>query len=221
LILQGTLDGFALPDVLRFLASTAKTGCLHVDGDRGRGQVWLDDGMFAAAATTRLAPETSPLHEMVFELLRFQQGSFSFSPDDPPPGTDGYCADLEAILEQARHLLDEWHMLETVVPSLNHRVTPVAELACRQVTFDAPLWSTFAATAGGCSVAELARSLDVGELDITRRVHDLVELGVAVIEPPTSAPASAAGGRRDTGRQSALPASAPAANRPNRALPLD
>jgi len=204
-ILQGTLDGFALPDVLRFLASSAKTGCLHVDGDRGRGQVWLDDGMFAAAATTRLSAGTSPLHEMVFELLRFQQGSFSFTPDDPPPGTDGYCADLEVVLEQARHLLDEWHMLETVVPSLDHRITPVAELACRQVTFDAQLWSTFAATAGGCTVAELAHTLEVGELDITRRAHDLVELGVAVIEPPTTAPsgtsaASAASGtRRDAG----------------------
>src|SRR3954452_4303257 len=42
--LQGTLDTFALPDVLRLLASTKKTGRLHLTGNRGDGSVWVDTG---------------------------------------------------------------------------------------------------------------------------------------------------------------------------------
>ena len=42
--LQGSLDTFALPDVLRLLAATAKTGRLRIEGDGGRGNVWLRDG---------------------------------------------------------------------------------------------------------------------------------------------------------------------------------
>src|SRR5262245_32794776 len=42
--LQGTLDTFELPDVLRLLASTKKSGRLHLQSDRGTGDVWLDEG---------------------------------------------------------------------------------------------------------------------------------------------------------------------------------
>ncbi|MGH2685947.1 MAG: DUF4388 domain-containing protein, partial [Actinomycetota bacterium] len=49
--LQGTLDTFALPDVLRLLASTAKSGCLRVRGSRGEGEIWFESGAVVAAAT--------------------------------------------------------------------------------------------------------------------------------------------------------------------------
>ena len=47
--LQGTLDTFALPDVLRLLASTRKTGRLRITADRGSGSIWLDGGSVVAA----------------------------------------------------------------------------------------------------------------------------------------------------------------------------
>ena len=40
--LQGTLETFALPDVLRLLASTHKTGRLRLTGAAGSGSLWLD-----------------------------------------------------------------------------------------------------------------------------------------------------------------------------------
>ena len=181
--LQGSFDAFTLTDVLRFLAATAKTGCLHVDGDRGRGQVWLDHGILAGAATTRRGDDTSPLHEILFELLRYQHGSFTFSSDDISPSATTR-ADVDATLDLASCLLDEWRRLEAVVPSPDHRVAPARELPCAQVTIGAPLWRALVAMAAGCSVAELAQALDIGELDVTRRVHDLVDLGLVTIDPP-------------------------------------
>lgn len=211
--LQGTLDTFSLPDVLRLLATTGKTGCLHVDGDRGRGSVWLDAGALVGATAERVLG-TASIDEVVFEIMRFSRGSFNFAADEQAPTDGQQPKDVEATLRRATQLLDEWRTLEAVVPSLSHRVSLAPELTVDQVTIDAPRWQALVAMASGRSVAELAESLDLGELDATRTVSDLVELGVAVVEPPGAARAPAPSARRsatesrgrstDTGRRSSV-----------------
>jgi hypothetical protein len=48
--LEGTLDLFALPDVLRLLGGTGTTGVLQLDDGGRAGQVWLDGGRITWAA---------------------------------------------------------------------------------------------------------------------------------------------------------------------------
>ncbi|MGH9214366.1 MAG: DUF4388 domain-containing protein [Acidimicrobiales bacterium] len=193
--LQGTLDTFSLPDVLRLLATTGKTGCLHVDGDRGRGSVWLDDGAVVAATAER-ALGTATIDEVIFEIMRFSRGSFNFAADERAPQESQQSKDVEKTLRRAGQLLDEWRDLEAVVPTLSHRVALAPELTVDQVTIDAPRWQALVAIAAGRSVGELAQSLDLGELAVSRTVSDLVELGVAIIQPPGAARAPSSGGRR-------------------------
>lgn len=184
--LQGTLDTFSLPDVLRLLATTGKSGCLHLEGDRGRGSVWLDDGAVVAATAER-ALDDSSTDEVIFEMLRYGRGSFNFAADEPAPDENQQPRDVESTLRRATQLLDEWSGLESVVPSLSHRVALAPELTVDQVTIDAPRWTALVAIASGRSVGELAESLSLGELGVSRTVSDLVELGVAVVEPPGAA----------------------------------
>ena len=194
--LQGTLDTFSLPDVLRLLATTGKTGCLHVDGDRGRGRVWIDDGAVVAATADRALGEPS-IDEVVFEMLRFGRGSFSFAADEPAPH-EAEPTEIEGTLRRATQLLEEWRELEAIVPSLSHRVAMAPELTVEQVTVDADRWKALVAIASGRSVGELAENMGVGELGITRTVSDLVELGVAVIEAPQpSRSSNGSSGRRN------------------------
>jgi hypothetical protein len=183
LALQGNLGAFALPDVLRLLATTRKTGCLYVEGDRGRGSVWLDEGGVAAATAGR-ALNAVPVDESLFELLRHRRGSFRFALDEAPPLETVQVLDLESTLLRALQLLDEWRELEAVVPSLSHRVELVPELSVGQVTVDARRWSTLAAIADGTSVGKLAESLGMGEIDVSRAVRDLVDMGVVRVGPP-------------------------------------
>jgi hypothetical protein len=194
--LQGTLDTFSLPDVLRLLATTGKTGCLHLDGDRGRGRVWLDEGTLVAAAADR-ASDDAPIDEVIFEMLRFDRGSFSFAVDERSPSGEAP-ADLEAILRRAGQLLDEWRELEAVVPSLNHKVAMAPELTVEQVTIDAERWQALVAIAAGRPVGELGEALGQGELGITRTVSDLVELGIAVVQPPEATRSSSSSRRNVT-----------------------
>lgn len=196
--LQGTLDTFSLPDVLRLLATTGKTGCLHVDGDRGRGSVWLEEGAVVAATADRALGEAT-IDEVIFEIMRFSRGSFNFAVDEQPAHDRQQPKDVETVLRTAGKLLDEWRELEAVVPSLAHRVALAPELTVDQVTIDAPRWQALVAIAGGHSIGELAQALDLGELAVSRTVSDLVELGVAVVEPPSVARTPSSSGRRSTG----------------------
>lgn len=55
-MLEGTLATFTLPDVLRLLALTDKTGCLRLQAEGSHGRIWVEDGgiVHAVGRTGRL-----------------------------------------------------------------------------------------------------------------------------------------------------------------------
>lgn len=184
--LQGTLDTFSLPDVLRLLATTSKTGRLRIEGDRGRGSVWLADGRVVDAAADR-SMDGTPVDEVVFELLRFGSGSFAFDGDDLAADAKDP-EDVDGLLRRANSLLSEWSELENVVPSLEHEVKLAHDLSVDEVTIDADRWKSLVAVASGRTVGELASMLSLTELGVSRAVRDLVDLGVAEVDVPGTAP---------------------------------
>jgi Domain of unknown function (DUF4388) len=186
LALQGTLDTFSLPDVLRLLATTSKTGRLRIDGDRGQGSVWLHAGAVVDAAADR-AVDGTPTEEVVFELLRFESGSFAFDADDRAVDSASPQA-VEDLLHRASSLLREWSELEAVVPSLAHQVSLASDLSSDEVRIDADRWRSVVAVASGRTVGELATTLGLTELGVSRVVRDLVELGVADVGAPDAIP---------------------------------
>jgi hypothetical protein len=211
--LKGTLDAFGVEDVLRMLAGSAKTGCLRVEGDGGRATVWLHDGAVTSAATDRVSG--SPLDEVLCDLLRYQEGSFAFEPDDDAPDSngdgngrrgrsgrsgrdrrDGH-EPVPELLVRAGTLLAERRQLEAVVPSFDHRVGLTARLADGDhVTIRAEQWAVLVAVGAGCTVGELATTLGLGELAALRTVHDLVTAGLTTVHPAT--PRASRNGRADT-----------------------
>jgi hypothetical protein len=112
--LQGTLDTFSVPDVLRLLASTRKQGRLLLSGTRGEGSVWLDDGR-VVDVTVPAAPEVG-MADALFEILRAADGAFAFeaglaAPDDSAEGQD-----VEALLSEVEERVAEWQQLEAWSP---------------------------------------------------------------------------------------------------------
>jgi hypothetical protein len=188
--LQGTLETFALPDVLRLLASTHKTGRLRLTGSAGSGSLWLTDGAIVASEASRAPLAHSP-SDVLFELLRFKEGDFVFD-DDATSAEAGDPADVEDALGSAEALLEEWKSIEAVVPSLDGWVTLQPELAGDEVTLDAERWRQVVAVASGATVAQLGERLGLAELPASRTVKDLVELGLVEIgEAPAEAPSYA------------------------------
>jgi len=188
--LQGTIETFALPDVMRLLASTKKTGCLRLNGTRGNGSVWVEGGTIVASDASGAQHAESPV-DVFFELLRFKEGDFVFDAD-VTADAKGVSAEIEATLDAAERMLDEWKAIEAVVPSLDAWVELAPELGSEEITLDRPRWRLLVAVAAGTSVRDLGDELAVGELAISRQVKELVEAGlVSIGEAPVGVASSA------------------------------
>ena len=185
--LQGTLDTFALPDVLRLLATTRKSGRLLVQGDTGTGSLYLDGGSIVAGETT-FAP-TEAGHEVLFELLRLGDGSFLFDPADTTDN-GGAPAEVEDVINAAEASHAEWLDLSTVVPSLDVAITLAEDLPGDAATVDGDRWHLIVGIGSGTTVRALADRLELRELPVLRATRGLVDDGLATIGGHTVAPVS-------------------------------
>lgn len=176
--LQGTLDTFELPDVLRLLASTKKSGRLRLQSDRGDGSVWLTDGQVVAVSSS--AGSKADPGAGLFDLLRAREGSFAFGSDETSPdATSGI--EVELLLADALERLAEWREIEKVVPSIHAWVALASDLPSAEMTIDASTWTMVTAVAGGVTVGELGTAMGLAEVDVCRIVRDLVELGLGCV----------------------------------------
>jgi hypothetical protein len=181
--LQGTLDTFALADVLRLLAATTKTGRLRIDGDRGTGSVWLVDGGVTAGLVEREGPDgtvacTDP-GEVVFELLRHREGTFEFHADEHTEDETGPTS-VDEVVGAAEQKLADWREVEAVVPSLDHLVT-LAERIDEEVVIGRDGWQTLLAIGEGRTVGQVGERLSMGEIAVSNAVKALVDERLAVI----------------------------------------
>jgi hypothetical protein len=208
--LQGTLDTFALPDVLRLLAATKKTGRLRITGGRGTGSVWAQAGEIVGVEATHAPHATEPV-DALFELLRFHEGAFTFDAeatvDDPGPATD-----VEIYLAKAEALLEEWRAIEAVVPSMDAWVSLRPTLPAGEVAIDQHRWTTLVAVGGGATVRRVADELCLAELPISRAVMELADAGL--VDIADAPPAGAHSALPPVAKPAAQPAEVPSPSQP-------
>ena len=183
--LQGTIESFALADVLRLLSQSSKTGRLIVNGDRGSANLWISAGELVGGGSAA-QPHADDVVDVLFDMLRFESGSFIFESDATAPSPQPPTA-VGPALEQAEAAIGEWHEIVRVVPSLDAWVSLAPELPHAEVVVDQACWTSIVTIGGGVRVAELAARLDLGELPVSRLVRALVTAGFVQVdaEPPT------------------------------------
>jgi hypothetical protein len=192
-VLQGTLDTLSLPELFDVLAATKKTGALHVRGTRGLGVVYFDGGSVCAAeAGVQSGPvEDEPavisrLHDVCFELFRYETGSFEFEPGGPPRWPVLSSVPVDVLVDEAGRRLTEWKDIEAVVPSVECRPWLVADPPGKQVVLEHAQWRMVTAIAGRRRVSAIMRLLEVSEFDVCRTLKSLVDVGLVEIEMPSA-----------------------------------
>lgn len=176
--LQGSLETFALPDVLVLLSSTKKDGELRVVGGRVDGRLWLEKGQMVHA---NVGGRETPFVDAIFELLRLDAGTFNFEGDSPAPHrAEPHPIDL--VLADAQVRLSEWNDIARVVPHLDAVVDMAADAPGDEVTISRDHWHLLRKVAGGRSVHELMDALGRTEFDTCRTVKELVEAKLASID---------------------------------------
>ena len=169
--LQGSLETFALPDVLVLLASTKKDGELRVVGGKVDGQIWVEKGQIVHSDVN--SREASSV-DALFELLRLENGTFSFEGDSAPPARHEP-ETIDVVLADAQVRLGEWKEIAKVVPHLDVLVDMAEKAPSPEVVISATQWGLLRAVAGGSTVAGLMAARDLNEFDACKSVKELFE----------------------------------------------
>jgi hypothetical protein len=212
--LQGSLETFALPDVLVLLSSTKKDGELSVTGERVDGKVWLEKGQIVHA---RIGSTDSKPVDAIFELLRLPNGDFVFEADAAAP-TKGEPEGIDSVLADAQVRLGEWNEIAKVVPHLDAVVDMAADAPSDEVIVSRDQWSLLRRVAGGRSVHDLMVALGTSEYDTCKTVKELVDSKLASIDvdakPQAKAEAPAAKPAQAEAKAAPEPAKATAKDEP-------
>jgi hypothetical protein len=176
--LQGSLETFALPDVLVLLSSTKKDGELCVTGDRVEGRVWLEKGQIVHSRVG--ATETSPV-DAIFELLRLPNGDFVFEADSAAPSANEP-ESIDTVLADAQVRLGEWNEIAKVVPHLDAVIDMAPEAPGDEVIVSRDQWALLRRVAGGRSVHDLMVALGRSEYETCKTVKELVDAKLASID---------------------------------------
>ena len=158
-MLNGNLDAFALPDVLRFIASGGVTGRVEIARDEVVGELAIDQGTIVGA---RLSDEEAPSTvdeclDVAVLLFDGSGGTFSVVTEEWVGGPLSLSADdLAKAVERRKK---EWAAVVDVLGSLEDPLTIVASLpeGTESVTIRADQWTLLSFVDGRRSVQDIAR----------------------------------------------------------------
>jgi uncharacterized protein DUF4388 len=208
-LLQGTFDTLALQELLGLLAQSRKTGAIWLDAGPASAVIYVVDGRCCAALSNEAAEpiDNAPalvvrLVDLCFAVARAEDGSFRFGVEEPPwacPET----IDLEVANDELSRLLEEWRLIQAVIPSLECRLRLSEDLGIDELVVDRERWRLLTAIDGRRSVRELVRKTTRPVLDVCHAVVALVEAGaIVVVQPPAAAQPSSS---RSSGGKASRP----------------
>ena len=130
--------------------------------------------------------------EVVFELLSWQEGFFSFNegPLTSVPADAMVRIRTESVLMEGARRIDEWSRIESHIPHLG--VVPVlaqadgGELSLMDLLPGE--WEVLAQVSGERDVRAIARALGRSEFEVARTLFGLVTTGIVSFQDPGSGP---------------------------------
>lgn len=131
------------------------------------------------------------VEEVVFELMSWSEGYFSF--EDGPPGQSTaeavYRIPTESVLMEAARRIDEWSRFESKIPHLGvvPRLHDGNGAGPAVIDLLPDEWALLAAVDGSQDVRGIAHQLGRSEFDVAKVLFGLASAGIVVIEDPRAA----------------------------------
>jgi Domain of unknown function (DUF4388) len=201
-VLQGTLETLALPELLGLLAQSRKTGALWLDAANSSAVLYIVEGRCCAAesgdAGETLDDSAALLARVIdicFAVERADDGTFRFGPELPPWACDE-TVDLDVAMDELARLVAEWRDIQAVIPSLDCRIRLADELGVDELVIDRERWQLIVALDGRRTVRDLVRKTNRPVLEVCHAILELVDSGAVNVGPPPAVPV----GRNGKGR---------------------
>lgn len=171
-MLVGDLARVSLPDVLRLLISGRQTGRLDLSNGVSTGVVYLETGNLVHAVNGAQMGETA-----VFSLMAWQEGTFSFVPNQSAPEAS-ISTPSEQLLEEGSRMAAKWAEIMRVMPGMDavFRLSPAGSASA--ISLEPQEWQVLAQVDGVRDVAEIADALGRDEFDVATVLVRLVTGGL-------------------------------------------
>ncbi|MCA1831542.1 MAG: DUF4388 domain-containing protein [Actinomycetota bacterium] len=172
-MLEGTLDTFALPAVVRLVRDSGASGRLSIMAALGTGSLVIEDGRVIDA----LPAPGSDVVEGALSLFEHHNGTFSFR--NEPVGERKMDLEVEELLKLVNERAAAWARIREVIPGEG----PISVLPDRRldgpVTVSAEAWR-IAVLASGKTPAQLAQACGLSEFKACSVLLDLLQDGLIV-----------------------------------------
>lgn len=174
----------------------ARARAMQQNGDpRKLGEILIEIGAIGRRELDRQV--RAQVEEVVFELLSWAEGYFSFEEGDvgESPAEAQIRIPTEALVMEAARRIDEWSRIETKIPHLG--IVPRIAAAAS----DSPLdlipfeWEVLAGIDGQKDVRKLSLTLARSEFEVAKTLFGLSSAGIIVLEDPVKQPKEPAGAR--------------------------
>jgi hypothetical protein len=152
----------------------------------GNGTTATEILVQAGAVTAREleALERQQVESVVFELMSWREGYFTFEEVSPSeiPGQGRLQVATESLLMEAARRIDEWSRIADIVPD-KHTVPALAASSDAETRLDLlpAEWEVLSMIDGERDVAAIAAAITRSEFDVARTVFGLVATGVVEI----------------------------------------
>jgi hypothetical protein len=133
--------------------------------------------------------------DAVFDLLRWTEGDFSFTVDEPGPDDVGFALGVEPLVNDARSRLESWDHACRVIPSPETVLAlPVALREDLHMTRGE--WAMLALVDGRRNVADLVGLAGRGDYAVVSQLAALIERGLLSVRTPDAEEGALALARR-------------------------
>jgi hypothetical protein len=172
---QGSLRELPLPDIIQLVAVSGKTGVFALKNGSENGRIFLRKGQIVHAAVGSLAGE-----QAVYELARWLQGEFVFTPGTEPDEDTIGKSNTNLLMEAARQI-DEWKILSKKIEST--RMVPVFAPQDRptSVSFTPGEWAVVSKVDERRSIDEIAAGMGQGAFEVCKVIYGLLGSGVLAL----------------------------------------
>src|SRR4051794_11666347 len=139
LVLQGTLETLALPELLGLLSQSRKTGALWLDAANSSAVLYIVEGRCCAAESSDAGDSLDDpsallarVIDVCFAVERADDGKFRFGPEEPQWACEE-TVDLDVAVDELARLVAEWRDIQAVIPSLDCRIRLADELGVEEL----------------------------------------------------------------------------------------
>ena len=188
--MQGTLDDFALPDIIQLISLSKKTGAVHIQGgeESGSGRIYFNMGKVVSAQLDEL-----PTLEAFFSFFTFSSGTFQFVDNEAPPPGELITRSNELLIMEGIGRAEEWTRLRARIPSRDSSLELVADPAAqsRDINLKPEEWRvlTLVGSPGRDTLRTIRQRTGFTELQTARILYQLIGVGLLAVQA-TAPPAA-------------------------------